>query len=105
MKSKFLDGLDLKGKIVFLRCDLNVPLDKSISPMEKVNGLDSSCPFLTTSTPRQLTMHSSFLHVQQRLAQSIVAPLEAGELTSVRVTRSMNHRGCPALWRPVRSTL
>jgi len=28
MKSKFLDGLDLKGKIVFLRCDLNVPLDK-----------------------------------------------------------------------------
>lgn len=28
MKSKFLDGLDVKGKIVFLRCDLNVPLDK-----------------------------------------------------------------------------
>ena len=27
MKLRTLDNLDLKGKVVFLRCDLNVPLD------------------------------------------------------------------------------
>ena len=28
MNLRTLDGLELKGKVVFLRCDLNVPIDK-----------------------------------------------------------------------------
>ena len=39
MKLKTIDNLDLKGKIVFLRCDLNVPLDEKgqVSDPTKIN--------------------------------------------------------------------